>query len=198
MVMKSSTVALAVTVVIGLAVGYGIALTQILSTQDNMRKLQETNSSQKQDYTMLQDRYDNLRYYCYGLTAPVLGSATIGDLNIVITVYRGLYYYKEAVSGNVSITYTNRTLFKGEFSLYVSNNRGLSKSEYLTLPVNGYTEFCLSSQSPTSTSVFQYGPGNYTIGVYRIISPDGRFLVGPYGSANVEVKAVKDLTEILP
>jgi len=149
-------------------------------------------------YGEMQDKYDGLRYYCYELTTPVSSGKTIGDLNVVLTVYRGRYYYKEAVSGNVSMVYTNGTRFRGELSLYVSHNKGLSKSEYLILPIDGLTDFCLSSQSPTSTSVFQYGPGNYTIGFYRIMSPDGRPLVCSLGGASVEVEAMQSWTGVPP
>jgi hypothetical protein len=117
---------------------------------------------------------------------PVSNFTTVKDLNITLCLHRTTYYYKDAVSGDVTITYPNGTAFTGIFVIYVlAQFGGYGMTTYGGCNIDGFTKFYLSPP------VFQFGPGNYTIGMSSLSTTDGyiiesRWQVFP--SVQVEAK----------
>jgi len=122
---------------------------------------------------------------CLNIYKPVSNSTTVKDLNITLCLYRPTYYYKDPVSGTVTITYPNGTAFRGEFILYILHLTQEVMSTTAGIAIDGFTKFYLSPP------VFQFGPGNYTIGMSSLSTTDGyiiesRWQVFP--SVQVEAK----------
>jgi hypothetical protein len=121
---------------------------------------------------------------CLNIDKPVSNFTTVKDLNVTLCLYRPTYYYKDPVSGDVTITYPNGTAFRGEFILYILHlTNGMSTTAWIA--IDGFTKFYLSPP------VFRFGPGNYTIGIASLSTADGyiiesRWQVFP--SVQVEAK----------
>ncbi len=128
---------------------------------------------------------ENVTLSCLNIHKPVSNFTTVKDLNITLTIDRTIYYYKDSVSGNVTITYLNGTAFRGEFILYIRHLTKELMSTTAGIAIDGFTKFYLSPP------VFQFGPGNYTIGISSLSTADGyiiesRWQVFP--SVQVEAK----------
>jgi len=164
---------------------------QLLTLQDQVENLSSQISVLTQNYMNLNDsynellrQYEDLLFHYNLLNKPASNFTTINDLNITLAVDRTTYYYKDPVSGNVTITYLNGTAFRGVFILYIRHQtKGTSTTAGIA--IDGFTEFYLSPP------VFRSGPGNYTIGISSLSTTDGyiiesRWRVFP--SVQVEAK----------
>jgi len=130
----------------------------------------------------------NVTLSCLNMYKPVSNFTTVKDLNITLCLHRTTYYYKDSVSGNVTITYLNGTGFEGIFSIYVVPIfGGYGRTDYHSNPVvkNGFAEFYLPSP------VFVYGPGNYTIGIADLSTVEGYVIAANLWDPRVQVE-VKD------
>jgi hypothetical protein len=139
-----------------------------------------------QTYTELLRQYEDLLFHFNLLNNPASNFTTVNDLNITLAVHHTTYYYKDPVSGNVTITYLNGTAFKGIFVIYVLPQFGRhGMTTYSGLEINVFTEFYISSP------VFLYGPGNYTIGISNLYTADGYMIESRWAifpSVTVEAK----------
>jgi len=153
-----------------------------LSSQINV--LNQNYLALNQSYTELQRQYEDLLFHYNLLNGPASNFTNIQDLQITFTTSRTTYYYKDPVSGNVTITYLNGTAFRGAFIIYIRHlTEGMSTTAGIA--IDGFTKFYLSPP------VFQFGPGNYAIGISSLSTADGyiiesRWQVFP--SVQVEVK----------
>jgi hypothetical protein len=118
------------------------------------------------------------------LNKPVSNFTTVKDLNIKLSVDHTTFYYKDPVTGNVTITYLNGTGFEGSFTLQVQPDFGMGggvgSNHILT---DGFCEFKLSEP------VFIYGPGNYTIYLMSISTTDGYLVGSNLWNPSVQVEA---------
>jgi len=138
-----------------------------------------------ESYIELSQEYADLLFHYNLLNKPASNFTTIKDLNITLALHRTIYYYKDPVSGNVTITYLNGTAFRGSFILYIRHLTKEVMSTTAWISIDGFTELYLSPP------VFQFGPGNYTIGISSLSTADGyiiesRWQVFP--SVQVEAK----------
>jgi len=138
-----------------------------------------------ESYTELLREYEDLLFHYNLLNKPVSNFTTVNDLNITLALHRTTYYYKDPVSGNVTITYLNGTAFRGAFILYIRHLTKEVMSTTAWIAIDGFTELHLSPP------VFQFGSGNYTIGISSLSNADGyiiesRWQVFP--SVQVEAK----------
>jgi len=126
----------------------------------------------------------NLTLSCLNIDKPVSNFTTVKDLNVTLCLHRTTYYYKDPVSGDVTITYPNGTAFRGEFILYIRHiTEGMSTTAWIA--IDGFTKFYLSPP------VFQFGPGNYTIGISSLSTADGYIIESSwqvFPSVQVEAK----------
>jgi len=138
-----------------------------------------------ESYTELLREYEDLLFHYNLLNGPASNFTNIQDLQITFTTSRTTYYYKDPVSGNVTITYLNGTAFRGAFILYIRHITDEVMSTTAEIAIDGFTKFYLSPP------VFRFGPGNYTIGISSLSTADGyiiesRWRVFP--SVQVEAK----------
>ena len=138
-----------------------------------------------ENYVELLQQYEDLLFHYNLINGPASNFTTIQDLQITLAVHRTSYYYKDPVSGNVTITYLNGTVFEGSFILYIRHLTKETMSTTASILISGFTEFYLSPP------VFGFGPGNYTIGISSLSTTDGyiiesRWQVFP--SVQVEAK----------
>jgi uncharacterized membrane-anchored protein YhcB (DUF1043 family) len=161
-------------------------LNESMAQKDSqIQSLQRQVNNLNQSYIDLQREYEDLLFHYNLLNKPVSNFTTVKDLNISIAIDRTIYYYKDPVSGNVTITYLNGTEFRGAFILYILHLTDEGMSTTAGIAIDGFTEFYLSPP------VFQFGPGNYTIGISSLSTADGyiiesRWQVFP--SVQVEAK----------
>jgi len=161
-------------------------LNEDMTQKDNqIQSLQRQINNLNQSYINLQREYEDLLFHYNLLNKPVSNFTTVNDLNITLALHRTTYYYKDPVSGNVTITYLNGTAFRGAFILYILHLTKEAMSTTAGIAIDGFTEFYLSPP------VFQFGPGNYAIGISSLSTADGyiiesRWRVFP--SVQVEVK----------
>ena len=198
---------------IGTGIGYSVSLYQISTLQSKLSSLESEISSLTTNYNNLNTTYNQLResygalnvtYYNLNesyielsqgyadllfhynlLNKPASNFTTIKDLNITLILHHTTYYYQDPVSGNVTITYLNGTMFEGSFILYIRHLTKETMSTTASILISGFTEFYLSPP------VFRFGPGNYTIGISSLSTTDGyiiesRWQVFP--SVQVEAK----------
>jgi hypothetical protein len=135
--------------------------------------------------TDLESGIKNVTLSCLNIDKPVSNFSTVKDLNVTLCLHRTTYYYKDSVSGTVTITYSNGTAFRGAFILYILHltDEGMSTTAWIA--IDEFTRFYLSPP------VFQFGPGNYAIGIASLSTTDGyiiesRWQVFP--SVQVEAK----------
>jgi len=175
--------------VVGAGLGYSISLPQIMTLQSSVSELESETSALTNNYNdlnamygQLRDSYDSLNatyvemlqqykdlLFHYNLiNGPASNFTTIEDLQITFTTHRTTYYYKDPISGNVTITYLNGTAL-GKFGIRIQPEfGGYGAIETGAIyDVNGYGEFLLE---PLHS--FHYGPGIYTIYLGRIHTLD--------------------------
>lgn len=152
---------------------------------ENYNNLNATYNDLLANYNSLDTAYEDLLFHYNLLNGPASNFTTIQDLQIAFTTHRTTYYYKDPISGNVTITYLNGTAFRGAFTLYIRHltKEGMSTTAWIA--IDGFTEYYLSPP------VFLYGPGNYTIGISSLSTADGYIIESRWNvfpSVQVETK----------
>jgi len=129
-----------------------------------------------ESFVELSQQYEDLLFHYNLINGPTSNFTTIQDLNITFTIHHTVYYYKDSVSGNITITYLNGTSFKGKFGIFVHPEfGGYGMTSYPSTPIDGSAEFYISPID--GFPPFRYGPGNYTIGITRLETMDGYMVV---------------------
>jgi len=152
----------------------------------NITLLNNQFTALNESYIDLQQKYEDLLFHYNLLNKPASSFTTVKDLNISLAIDRTIYYYKDPVSGNVTITYLNGTGFEGIFSIYVVPIfGGYGRTDYHSNPIvkNGFADFYLPSP------IFVYGPGNYTIGIAGLSTVDGYVIAANLRDPCVQVEA---------
>lgn len=180
---------------VGIVLGYFARQPEIRNLQNQVNSLSEE-ATQKdseiqllqqqvqnlnQSYAELSEKYEDLLFHYNLLNGPASNFTTIQDLQITLTTHQTTYYYMDSVSGNVTITYLNRTPFEGEFrlSIFLVNGGGVSGIPFDIR--NGFAEF---SYGPPA---FTYGPGTYSIKISWIYTIDGFVAADPNDAGLPEV-----------
>ncbi|MEM2103891.1 MAG: hypothetical protein QW717_03265 [Candidatus Bathyarchaeia archaeon] len=157
---------------------------QIINLQNQIVLLNARITALNESYIGLLEEYEDLLFHYNLLNKPASSFLTIHDLIIKFTLDHTTYYYKDPVSGNVSITYLNGTAFKGKISFYVKSAHATTTLG-VTVKVDGFTKFYLSPP------VFMHGPGNYTVGISMLLTVDNYIVesrIEFLPSVDVEVK----------
>ena len=148
--------------VVGVGLGYSISLPGIMSLQSSVSELESETSALtsnynnlnttynqlianynylNESYVELSQQYQDLLFHYNLLNKPASNFTTLKELQITLTTHQTTYYYKDPVSGNVTITYLNGTPFEGEFSLSIFVVNGGGVSGILFNIRNGFAEF---------------------------------------------------------
>lgn len=146
---------------------------------EGQSKLNQINAL-NESYTELQSQYEDLLFHYNLLNGPTSNLTNIQGLQITLTTHRTTYYYKDPVSGNVTMTYLNGTPFEGAFVLYVALIGGGSSGAQFDIR-NGFADFIYGPPA------FKWGPGTYSIKIGWIYTIDGFVVVDPNDAGLPEV-----------
>ena len=133
-----------------------------------------------ESYTKLQRQYEGLLFHYNLLNGPTSNFTTIQDLQITLRTHRTTYYYKDPLSGNVTMTYLNGTQFEGSFDLFVTLIGG-GRSGARFYIKNGFADFVYGPPA------FIYGPGTYSVKIGWIFTIDGFVVADPNDAGLPEV-----------
>jgi hypothetical protein len=180
---------------VGYGLGYGMFQPQVSGLECNVSNLQSEISTLTANYNSLNSSYNelfsdhknlnesnvelllqykDLLFHYNLINGPASNFTTIQDLQITLTLHRTTYYYKDPISGNVTITYLNGTPFEGSFyfSIFFVGGDGFSSHTPFNM-VNGFKNV---SYGPPA---FVSGPGTYIVQITAIYTIDGFAVVAP-------------------
>ena len=191
--------------VIGAGLGYSISLPQTMTLISDYQHLNNSYvqllqehvelasefstltadySYLNESYVKLLQQYEDLLFHYNLINGSASNFTTVQDLQITLSMQRTTYYYKDPVSGNVTIMYLNGNAFEGSFTIAVEpdSGAGVGKGSSHTI-TSGFAEFYISPP------VFLYGPGKYTIYVMSVTTTDGYIVGSNLWNPSIQVEA---------
>ena len=144
--------------------------TEVNQLSDTILEHTETIDSLEDDLNDLQNEYDNLADRYEEAYNPLYVAYTAENLEINLTTTTDSYPENSAITGTLSISYTNGTAFEGSFKLTIYKvyvNSGTSSGQY---SINGETEYAWSSP-------FVLGSGSYKLSISEIKDEGGNLAV---------------------
>jgi len=133
-----------------------------------------------ESYVELSQQYEDLLFHYNLINGPASNFTTIKDLQITFTTDRTTYYYKDPLSGNVTMAYLNGTLFEGSFDLFVTLIGGGRSGARFNIR-NGFADFTYGPPA------FIYGPGTYSVKIGWIFTIDDFVVADPNDAGLPEV-----------